>query len=385
MLELLKERLSIETYNEYINFIEDKKTVKQKGKTELHHILPSSTYPQFSNLRNNVWNGVHLLYKDHLYAHYILAKDDDEFSVMFFLGKINRKYNDTYFDNYQNIKERAIKVISNKVSIWRNNLTEDEKKILNDKNSKSVKKFFSEQDSSFFEKKTKAWENTVNQKSLSEIKIWREKIIETRKKNNSYVSGGIKAVKTMRETICENGYSIKENASIKMKQTRIKDNSFITGAKKSSETKRNTLNEEGKNIYQVAYEKGLMKKDAKEIAIKAAKTMRETICENGLSINENRLNKRNAKMKEIGDDGLTGYQRARLKQDRRIFYSVKIFDNNENELEFYEKIQKKELEQNSKYPITLLWNGEKFNISKNTRIYNKKFEGYYLVKQGIKK
>jgi hypothetical protein len=115
--------------------------------------------------------------------------------------------------------------------------------------------------------------------------------------------------------------------------------------------------------------------------------MENTILENGLSIKENRLKKRNETMLKIGKDGLNSYQRAGKKlseRDRSIYYSVQIFDKNDNIIYNNDKITKGELSQTSKLPIKVMWNGDIYKIYKNTRKENKQYEGNYLIKQRIK-
>lgn len=41
---------------------------------EVHHILPRSIYPEYSNLSEHPWNSVQLSPKNHLIAHYLLSK-----------------------------------------------------------------------------------------------------------------------------------------------------------------------------------------------------------------------------------------------------------------------------------------------------------------------
>lgn len=41
---------------------------------ELHHILPKCAFPQYSNLKNNPWNGILLTTKEHYICHWLLIK-----------------------------------------------------------------------------------------------------------------------------------------------------------------------------------------------------------------------------------------------------------------------------------------------------------------------
>ena len=45
--------------------------------SEKHHILPKSIFPQFKHLGKHPWNRIDLTYKQHFYAHVILAKAID--------------------------------------------------------------------------------------------------------------------------------------------------------------------------------------------------------------------------------------------------------------------------------------------------------------------
>ena len=68
---------------EYLSLcIKENKKEKIKYQTELHHILPNALFPKFSNLKNNPWNGAHLLYKDHYIAHTLLAEALEEHSAI---------------------------------------------------------------------------------------------------------------------------------------------------------------------------------------------------------------------------------------------------------------------------------------------------------------
>jgi len=44
------------------------------SKSSYHHILPNSLFEIFSNLSENPWNGTHLLYSDHYYAHWLITE-----------------------------------------------------------------------------------------------------------------------------------------------------------------------------------------------------------------------------------------------------------------------------------------------------------------------
>lgn len=71
LLEKFKNWDKIDLYLDLIN--SNLNNTKILGKTEEHHILPKSIFPEFSDLRKFSWNSVHLSYEDHFMAHYYLS------------------------------------------------------------------------------------------------------------------------------------------------------------------------------------------------------------------------------------------------------------------------------------------------------------------------
>ena len=71
----------------YIDFcIENDLKRKVKGTSSHHHILPASKnmpFYTYSNLRENRWNGTHLTYANHYYAHWLLYEAINHHSVVF--------------------------------------------------------------------------------------------------------------------------------------------------------------------------------------------------------------------------------------------------------------------------------------------------------------
>lgn len=71
----------------YIDFcINNNLNNKIKAKTSYHHILPASKnmpFIQFSNLKENDWNGTHLTYANHCYSHWLLYEAINHQSVVF--------------------------------------------------------------------------------------------------------------------------------------------------------------------------------------------------------------------------------------------------------------------------------------------------------------
>ena len=67
---------------QYIDFCLSEKTTRKKYKTSFHHILPVSIFGEFSNLKINEWNGVHLSHENHYKAHSLLANAIDSESML---------------------------------------------------------------------------------------------------------------------------------------------------------------------------------------------------------------------------------------------------------------------------------------------------------------
>lgn len=71
---------------QYIDFcIENNQLKRIKGKTSHHHILPqadSLPFTGFSNLKENPWNGTHLSYYNHYYAHWLFTESIDDYGQL---------------------------------------------------------------------------------------------------------------------------------------------------------------------------------------------------------------------------------------------------------------------------------------------------------------
>lgn len=395
-MEELEMLIGVELYKEYIDFIEENRIEPIKYESETHHILPKCAFPQYFNLKEHAWNAVELTHRSHFIAHYILAKSGiDSFCVAFFINNLHKDFDiddEEYLSNYENIKKVAVLKNSEGVKRWLSNLTSEERLELTDKKKIGMRRFYDEiADAEFFENRTNALLETLSKRSQEEWDEINEKNKSTRLNNNpnSFSDAGNKAAYTTKNTILESGLSIKETATIKMLETRLNNNSYITGTIKGRDTMYNKIDEYGLNGYQQAYLKGRENVDAKEVSLKAAKTMEETILENGLSIKEDRIKRGQETMKKIGEYGLTGYQRAGLKLalvDKRIFYNVKIYNENNELYEQVFNMQRDEIIEKYKYlPIKTLWYGNVYTISKNSRKENKQYKGYYLIKEKLSK
>lgn len=77
---------------EYIAFcIENNQDNKIKSCTSYHHILPNALFPEYKNLKENTWNGTHLLHKDHYYAHWLLTEAIDDYGQLFAFCAMHNK------------------------------------------------------------------------------------------------------------------------------------------------------------------------------------------------------------------------------------------------------------------------------------------------------
>lgn len=395
-MEELKIMLGEKLYKEYIDFIEENRTGRLKYKTETHHILPKCLFPEYKDLKIHPWNSVELSHRNHFIAHYILAKSGvAELCVAFFINNLYKDFNvndEDYLVNYEEIKRIAVIKNSEGVKKWRASLTDEENAKLINKQKLGLRKFYDEiVDEEFFKNRGAIFKQTLNNRTQEEWDKINEKMIASRLSNNinSYIDGGKKAAETAKNNILENGLSAKENGTIKMIETRINNGSYQNEEikNKRKDTMYSKIDENGLNGFQQAYWKGRESIDTKEVSLKAAETMNNTILENGLSIKENRLKNRHNTMSTIGEDGLSGYQRAALNRthDTRVFYKIQIFNSNNEICESYDEIQIDELLSISGIPIKLLWSGKIYKISKNTRKQNKQYAGYYLIKEKLNK
>lgn len=122
-LNCIKDYKVLEEYVDFCLEHNNKETIK--GKTANHHILPMSKnlpFQKFSNLNKNPWNKSILLHKDHYYAHYLLYKAIDHYSIIYsFCAMHNKdlkqnkikKEDCIDLEEYQKIFEERNKKISN--------------------------------------------------------------------------------------------------------------------------------------------------------------------------------------------------------------------------------------------------------------------------------
>jgi len=73
---------SQEKLKQYIEYCINNKKVKIKSKTSYHHVLPQALFPEYKNLKENPWNGAHLLHSDHYYAHWLLTEAINDYGQL---------------------------------------------------------------------------------------------------------------------------------------------------------------------------------------------------------------------------------------------------------------------------------------------------------------
>jgi len=75
----------LEQYIEYCIYKNQNNKIKDENgysKTSYHHILPQALFPEYKKLKENPWNGSHLLYNDHYYAHWLLTEAIDDYGQL---------------------------------------------------------------------------------------------------------------------------------------------------------------------------------------------------------------------------------------------------------------------------------------------------------------
>jgi len=179
----------------YVKFCKDNAISKIKGETSHHHILPVSLFKQYSDLKLNAWNGVHLTYANHYKAHYLLTKAIDDFGQLSAFVKMNNC----------DIKNGKI----------------EEKDLI----------------------PAEEFQNLMELRGKKH-KIYLQ-VIEKNGKTRA-VNAAIKASNTMKK-IKPNGLSIYEEANIKQHETKRKNGIYKIVGKKMVETKKLDLDENGIN------------------------------------------------------------------------------------------------------------------------------------------
>jgi len=167
--EFLNSTLEIksqEKLKQYIQFcITNNQQEKIKGKTSYHHILPqaNSCFPKYSNLKENPWNGTHLLYSDHYYAHYLFTEAIDNYSQLSAFCAMNNKdiKNGRISENDLIPAEEFQKKMEER--------SENHSKLLNSKEWRNTKgKIQSEKHKEI--KNSEEWKNTIGKEQARKIK-----------------------------------------------------------------------------------------------------------------------------------------------------------------------------------------------------------------------
>jgi len=118
----------LEQYIEYCIF----KNQNTKHKSDTHHILPKADdcFPQFKDLKLNIWNKSELLYEDHYTAHELLVQAIDNSSMNYSYQKMSERLTKDgkieYIDSglFGKIKEKAVKENAQKRKLTINNMKE---------------------------------------------------------------------------------------------------------------------------------------------------------------------------------------------------------------------------------------------------------------------
>jgi len=201
----------------------------------------NSCFPQYKNLKENPWNGTYLLYSDHYYAHWLLTEAIDDYGQLsafcamhnkdMKLGKIEEKdlippeefqkkmgeRSKNHSQWYRDNPEKAAKSSAQMAKTRKENGSYISMGITlsNLKNSKKWK----EDKEPLRLIKYKETMSKKGKDGLSKQDLLTQKILITRKKNDSYKSGAVKGIDTKKNKISDNGLTILENSIIKYKET----------------------------------------------------------------------------------------------------------------------------------------------------------------------
>lgn len=112
-----KNVINEEKINEYVDFCISNNIEKKKGLTESHHILPKakSMFPEYKNLKENVWNCTNLTLENHYIAHSILAEALNDKAVIYAWNRtrISTKDDDILIAAklYRELREKHIEIV----------------------------------------------------------------------------------------------------------------------------------------------------------------------------------------------------------------------------------------------------------------------------------
>jgi len=270
ILEKLKElKGNVSKIQQYIDFCNDNAVSKIKGKTSHHHILPKKLFPEYSNLNENPWNGVHLLYSDHYYAHWLLSEAVDNYTILSaFCSMHNKDLKNGRIEEKDLIRadefQKKMEERSRKHSILLHSLQKNGKSVATNNALKAAKTMKEVQDDgmTIYEKA-----NIKQHKTKFENKVYKDvtkKMIETKRNDiddfgiNGLQRHALKAAKTMKE-VQDDGMTIYEKAIEKRLKTVYKN-----------QKKYNIVHIDGS-----IYKENLFMKEIKEISAALPKTNKE--------------------------------------------------------------------------------------------------------------
>ena len=245
---------SLDRLNEYILYcIENNQNEPIKGKTSYHHILPKadSCFPEFKNLKVNKWNGTHLYYSEHYYAHWLLTEAISNYGQLeafckmhnmdIKLGRIIESDLISPEEFQEKMEERSVEH-----SQWYRDNPEKVKE-RNNKRLISMKKT-DENGVSIFEKTGKKISTTKSSKKWKDevgnnaVKNRLQKMSELNENGESMFDISAKKANNTKRQVDENGVSIFEKTGKKISTTKSskkwKDEVGVEQRKKQS----NTLN-----------------------------------------------------------------------------------------------------------------------------------------------
>jgi len=106
---MINEFIDNKYYRWYLGIILKASDKQIKGKTEHHHILPESIFPEYANLKEYNWNGVHLTYREHFVCHLLLEKatvSENRSKMFYALVRMFNGKNKFSSHTYERIKQR---------------------------------------------------------------------------------------------------------------------------------------------------------------------------------------------------------------------------------------------------------------------------------------
>jgi len=107
---------------EYIEFCITKDCKERiQGETELHHILPKgkTLFPEYKDLKEYKWNGVHLKYSDHYIAHSLLAEAVNDRGVIYAWNRMRISNSGFELSSkiYESLRKRHLDIVKETSSI----------------------------------------------------------------------------------------------------------------------------------------------------------------------------------------------------------------------------------------------------------------------------